>query len=98
MSDSESNLDGVGPVTDPVCGEKLKPEDAVASSEFQGRTFYFQHIKCKMLFERDPEKYLSPTPVLEQGEAAPLGPTEPAAPDAAAVHSLPPNTDIDESG
>ncbi len=43
---------------DPVCGQVLEPDAAVASVEHGGRTFYFGHIRCKMLFEKQPESYL----------------------------------------
>ncbi len=43
---------------DPVCGEALEPDHAVASYEHESRTFYFKHIKCKLLFECDPAGYL----------------------------------------
>lgn len=44
---------------DPVCGEPLTEEETVATCEHRGRQYAFKHIKCKMLFEREPEKYVN---------------------------------------
>lgn len=57
MTDAVDSASGDNMTTDPVCGARLRPDDAVASAEYSGRVYYFQHIKCKMLFEREPEKY-----------------------------------------
>jgi Cu+-exporting ATPase len=46
-------------VTDPVCLMKIKPEDAAARSEYQGREFYFCADNCRRAFEQDPERYAS---------------------------------------
>ncbi len=58
MTDSASDPPLEISTFDPVCGEMLEPDHAVASYEHEGRTFYFRHIKCKLLFERDPAGYL----------------------------------------
>lgn len=46
--------------TDPVCGMELTPETAVATSEYQGRTYYFCSIEDKETFDKNPEKYVQP--------------------------------------
>jgi len=79
---------------DPVCGEKLSAHDAVASMEHAGRTFYFAHIKCKMLFERDPRSYWDP------GANPNDGPETPEAgdgPQAIALPHTPPGAEGDNS-
>ncbi len=42
---------------DPVCGMKVKPENAAAAVEHAGRTWYFCAQGCKTKFEADPGKY-----------------------------------------
>jgi Cu+-exporting ATPase len=44
--------------TDPVCGMEVEEADAPATSEYQGRTYYFCSVDCKEEFEQDPESYL----------------------------------------
>ena len=44
-------------VTDPVCGMKIRPQDAAGSSEFNGRTIYFCSKGCKQAFDANPGKY-----------------------------------------
>ena len=46
-------------LVDPVCGEQFHEQEAVASFEHCGRTYSFKHIKCKMLFEKEPDRYLN---------------------------------------
>ena len=41
-------------VTDPVCGMQIRPEDAAASEEHDGRTFYFCSEACHQTFMADP--------------------------------------------
>jgi YHS domain-containing protein len=43
---------------DPVCGMTIDEEKAAVRSEYQGRTYYFCVLGCKVAFEKDPEKYL----------------------------------------
>lgn len=45
-------------VTDPVCGMKLEAEDAVATAEHAGDTYYFCSQECKTEFEESPEDYV----------------------------------------
>jgi len=44
-------------VTDPVCGMKIRREDAAGSSEINGRTVYFCSKACKQAFDANPAKY-----------------------------------------
>jgi len=46
-------------VTDPVCGMQINPEDAVASEEHSGRTYYFCSPGCHSAFLSDPDRYIS---------------------------------------
>ena len=47
-------------VTDPVCGMEIRPEDAVASEEHEGRTFHFCSPGCHDTFRQDPHRYGHP--------------------------------------
>lgn len=44
-------------VKDPVCGMEIEQEDAVASTEYEGSTYYFCSEDCREAFEEDPEDY-----------------------------------------
>ena len=44
--------------TDPVCGMSVGDDDAAATSEFDGRVFYFCSSACKEAFDADPEAYV----------------------------------------
>ena len=44
---------------DPVCGMMVNPGEAVGTSEYKGKTYYFCAPGCKRDFDKDPEKYLS---------------------------------------
>ncbi len=44
---------------DPVCAMTVEPAIAVASYEYQGKTYCFCAVGCKVAFEKNPEKYLS---------------------------------------
>lgn len=46
-------------VKDPVCAMQVDENMAVATSVYQGQTFYFCANACKAAFDREPEKYLS---------------------------------------
>lgn len=48
-------------VTDPVCGMQIRPEDAAASEEHDGRTFYFCSEACHQTFVADPHRYGHPS-------------------------------------
>lgn len=42
---------------DPVCGMTIEEADAVGTSEYEGRTFYFCSNDCKEEFDGDPAAY-----------------------------------------
>ena len=42
---------------DPVCGMKLLPQEAAASVEHAGHTWYFCSVGCGTKFEADPGKF-----------------------------------------
>ena len=44
-------------VVDPVCNMKIDTERAAATSEYQGRTYYFCSTGCKQAFDSDPQRY-----------------------------------------
>jgi Cu+-exporting ATPase len=43
---------------DPVCGMQVDPARAAASSEHQGKTYYFCSSHCKQKFDRDPKQFV----------------------------------------
>jgi YHS domain-containing protein len=43
---------------DPVCRIDLDDQNAVASSDYQGRVYWFCAHTCKEAFDEDPERYL----------------------------------------
>lgn len=43
---------------DPVCRMELDDQNAVASSDYQGKVYWFCARTCKEAFEEDPERYL----------------------------------------
>jgi Cu+-exporting ATPase len=44
--------------TDPVCHMQVEPEKAAATSEHQGRKYYFCSPVCKQKFDRNPGQYV----------------------------------------
>jgi Cu+-exporting ATPase len=48
---------------DLVCGMEVDRESAAATSEYQGRTYYFCSEACKEEFDRNPEQYVTNTQV-----------------------------------
>ncbi len=42
---------------DPVCGMDIAPADAVATREYNGKTYRFCSAHCVKAFEKDPSKY-----------------------------------------
>jgi P-type Cu+ transporter len=48
-------------VKDPVCGMEIRPQDAVAQEQHDGRTFYFCSHACHDAFLKDPHRYGHPT-------------------------------------
>jgi P-type Cu+ transporter len=52
MTDSEQL------VTDPVCQMRIKPSDAVATIEHEGKAYYFCSQDCAESFRESPEDYV----------------------------------------
>ena len=44
--------------TDPVCGMEVNEEEAAATYEYQGKTYYFCAVGCKDKFAQDPGRFL----------------------------------------
>ncbi len=44
-------------VKDPVCGMMIEDGDAVATSEYEGKTYHFCSKDCKIEFDENPESY-----------------------------------------
>jgi len=44
---------------DPVCQMDVDPKSAAAQSKYQGQTYYFCAVECKVKFDSDPGKYLA---------------------------------------
>ena len=40
----------------------VEPATAAASYDYEGKTYYFCAVGCKVAFEKDPEKYLGHGP------------------------------------
>lgn len=51
---------------DPVCKMSVDESARAATSEFEGKTYYFCAQGCKVAFDQEPEKYLA------QGSRPPL--------------------------
>ena len=43
---------------DPVCKMNVDEEKAIATSEYQGKKYYFCAVGCKKAFDKNPEDYL----------------------------------------
>jgi Cu+-exporting ATPase len=50
---------GVKMAIDPVCKMEVDEKTAAATSEYEGKTYYFCAAGCKRAFEQNPEKYLA---------------------------------------
>jgi YHS domain-containing protein len=44
--------------SDPVCRIDLDEQNAIATSEFQGKIYWFCTHTCKEAFEEDPERFI----------------------------------------
>ena len=44
-------------VKDPVCGMMIDERDAVATSDYQGKRYYFCSDDCKVEFDANPSEY-----------------------------------------
>ncbi len=54
--------------TDPICGMHVDPQDAVATREHRGQTFYFCSPACVEKFDADPQRYAHAAPVPVEAE------------------------------
>ena len=45
---------------DPVCGMEVDEQKATEKVEYKAQTYYFCAPGCRIVFEKDPEKYLRP--------------------------------------
>ena len=43
---------------DPVCHMEVEQGQAAATSQFEGKTYYFCSPGCKKAFDENPQKYL----------------------------------------
>ncbi len=67
-------------ILDPVCGLSVAAETAIRegrTSEYQGKTYYFDTIGCKQRFDNDPQRYLSASPEGPLPKKYPDVPTDP---------------------
>jgi YHS domain-containing protein len=46
---------------DPICKMKVDEKKAAATSEYQGKKYYFCALGCKKAFDQNPEKYVGAT-------------------------------------
>jgi Cu+-exporting ATPase len=46
---------------DPVCGMQVDEQQAKATAQHQGRTFYFCSTECRQQFEQEPDRYARQT-------------------------------------
>lgn len=44
---------------DPICGMTIEESDAVGTSEYEGKTYYFCSMDCKEEFDSAPSDYAS---------------------------------------
>ena len=44
-------------VIDPVCGMRIEAEDAAATAEYEGKTYYFCSQACRDAFLADPKLF-----------------------------------------
>ena len=49
---------GAERVLDPVCGMRIEPETAAATSSYKGVTYYFCAVVCKQRFDADPTRFI----------------------------------------
>jgi YHS domain-containing protein len=42
---------------DPICGMDVDEKKAAATSEYNGKTYYFCAPGCKRAFDKEPAKY-----------------------------------------
>ena len=46
-------------VIDPVCKMEISKSEAMDTSTYKGKKYYFCSSGCKFLFDKNPEKYVS---------------------------------------
>lgn len=46
-------------VTDPVCAMRIDPDDAAATAQFEGTTYYFCSEACRDAFVDNPASYVT---------------------------------------
>ncbi len=46
---------------DVVCGMQIEESEAVAQTDYMGKTYYFCATACKIRFDEEPEKYTHQT-------------------------------------
>ena len=54
-------------VVDPVCGMAVVPGSKGIITTIDGETFYFCAEGCRQSFEKNPNKFLNPTPAKKKG-------------------------------
>ncbi len=53
---------------DPVCGMQVSEENAAATEEYMGKTYYFCSQYCRDEFVQDPEAYVGEVEMSEGEE------------------------------
>lgn len=53
----EQKEETMATVKDPVCGMEVDPQQAAASEEYKGKTYYFCSVVCHAKFKAEPDKY-----------------------------------------
>jgi len=43
---------------DPVCGMEVDEKKAKYKTEYEGKTYYFCAHGCKVMFEKDPKRFI----------------------------------------
>jgi len=44
-------------VKDPVCGMNVDEKTATLKSEYMGKTYYFCNQSCKVVFDKNPQRF-----------------------------------------
>jgi YHS domain-containing protein len=60
LNPNQNTIDGNAPrERDPVCGMEVPVSALAVQYEYRGRIYYFCTTLCRILFENDPEEYIS---------------------------------------
>lgn len=59
----QTGKEGAIMAKDPVCGMRVNPKKAAATSVYEGETYYFCKSGCKTHFDKDPAKLLEEGPM-----------------------------------